>query len=45
MPQRVGGEVEKLADAHSGTAQQKQSIGEQIVVGSELVLQTLVVVR
>ena len=38
MPQRVGGEVKKLADAHSGAAQQKQGIGEQIVVGSELVL-------
>ena len=45
MPQRIGGEVKKLADAHSGAAQQKQGIGEQIVIGSKLVLQTLVVVR
>jgi len=45
MPQRVSGEVKKLADTHSGAAQQKQSVGEQIVVGSELILQTLVVVR
>jgi len=28
MPQRVGGKIEKLADAHSGAAQQKQGIGE-----------------
>jgi hypothetical protein len=43
MPQAVGGEVQKLANAHSGPTQQKQSIGEQIVVGSELLLQTLIV--
>src|SRR5215470_7418265 len=44
MPQRIGGEVKKLADAHPGPAQQKQGIGAQIVLGPELLLQTLVVV-
>ena len=38
VTQSVDGQVEQLADAHAGVSEQKQGVGQQIVLGTQLLL-------
>jgi hypothetical protein len=39
------GQVQQLTDAHAGVSEQKQGLGQQIVLGTQLLLQKPVVLR
>ena len=43
VAQGVGGQVQQLTDAHAGVSEQKQGLGQQIVLGTQLLPQKPVV--
>ena len=45
MPERIGGQIHGLANAHARQAREQQSVREQIVAAAQLGLQTGVVFR